>query len=415
VFRISGPQAGPVLKTLTGRIPKPRYAARALVRDADGATIDDGIVLWFPGPNSFTGEDVAELQLHGSLAVEAALSERLAGLGCEAAEAGAFTWRAFRNGKLDLTEVEGLSDLLEAETSLQHRQARNRFSGGLREKAEEWRGDLIAAMAQLDAAVDFPDEEDVPETIASGAFPYVRRVKAGLEAVLTEAKGAERIAGGTTIALIGPPNAGKSTIFNTLVKEERAIVSPEAGTTRDVLAAVLEWHGHRVTLLDMAGVREQASNEIEEEGIRRAAKAADDADLLLLCYPSGAEELPGWLAEYTRRPHLTVRTMAGNGWRDGAVVHLAAKERVGTEFLDQAVGEWLQSFAQPGLAHGGRQVALLSRAAEILATFEEKVRFGPELGSETLRAATTQLESLVGRIAPDDILSDIFSSFCIGK
>ncbi|GGY46459.1 tRNA uridine-5-carboxymethylaminomethyl(34) synthesis GTPase MnmE [Parvularcula lutaonensis] len=414
VFRISGPLAGQTLEKLTGNLPKPRFAKRVFVRSRQGELIDDGLALWFPAPNSFTGEDVVELQLHGSPAVEARLSDELIALGLEPAGPGAFTTRAFANGKLDLTQAEGLADLLEAETLLQHRQAMAHYRGSLRDQADQWRADLVRAMAKLDAAVDFPDEEDVPGEIAAGAQPFVESVRASIAETVASFSRTRRVSDGVKVALLGPPNAGKSTLFNALVREDRAIVSDEAGTTRDIVSHRVEIGGHLVTFLDMAGVRDETASAVESQGIERARSAAKDADLRLLCFPAGKDPLPEWLAAHSREGDIVVRTKADLVQAsDSEAVSVHSPETI--ERLHGKLVAHLNEVAAPGLAATERQQALLLRALDELDRFEHVAQIAPEMGAEALRAASTRLEELTGRIAPDDILDDIFSSFCIGK
>lgn len=414
VFRLSGPDAQRALEALCGRCPRPRYAARVTLTGADGATIDDGLALWFPGPRSFTGEDVAELHVHGSLAVEVALGHELARLGLEPAGPGAFTFRAFANGKMDLTQVEGLADLLAAESALQHRQAMDQYGGRLRDQADLWRDHLIKALARLDAAVDFPDEDDVPAAIAEGAAPFVREVREGLEKALAGSRRARRLADGVTVAFVGPPNVGKSSLFNALVGDSRAIVSDEAGTTRDLVVHRVDFRGHLVSFVDMAGMRDAAGSKVEAEGIGRAEKAAIAADLRLFCWPSNAGDPPAWFSRFRRPEDLMVRTKADldpDAPADAVSMHRPGSLRA----LEDCLEARLRSVAAPGLAPTQRQAALLAAASSELERFEGAASSAPELGAETIRAAARRLEELTGRIAPDDILADIFASFCIGK
>ncbi len=413
VYRLSGPDAGDLLVRLTGKRGEPRLARRVLVKDDDGL-IDDGLALWFPGPQSFTGEDVVELHLHGSLAVERRLAEALQNLGAIPAGPGEFTLRAFANGKMDLTQAEGLADLLEAETILQHKQAMAQMRGALREAADEWRRDLIQAMAMLDAAVDFPDEEDVPGAIAEQARPAVDRVRRSLSEVLAGSAGARRVQEGIRVAIIGPPNAGKSTLFNKIVDSERAIVSAEAGTTRDTISERLDIAGHLVTLIDTAGIRSEGQSAIELEGIKRAEQAAASADLRLIAWPAGAGPLPQWLSKLEEPGDLRLATRADEAPSESDALAIASSNPSSIAGLLTALTERLDDMASPGLAATERQRTLLSAARDLLDGFGAEGA-EPEVLSEKLRAASRRLEELTGRIAPDDILDDIFSSFCIGK
>ena len=306
VVRISGPRAGAALKALTGRIPDPRKAALARVRGRDGEIVDQALALWFPGPQSETGEDVAELQLHGGHAVVAAVFAALAQFdGLRPAEAGEFTRRAFENGKLDLTAVEGLADLVMAETEGQRRQAFRQMAGALRDRSENWRRQLIQALALVEARIDFSDEADVPQDLVTPALQIARSLEGDIASVLAEGNRGERLREGFVVAIAGPPNAGKSTLLNRIAKREAAIVSPYAGTTRDVIEVHLDLGGLPVTFLDTAGIRE-TDDPVEREGVRRARERAAGADLILWIVEAGE----------TSRPDE-----AGNGMRPDVAVN----------------------------------------------------------------------------------------------
>ncbi len=274
--------AGTALEKLIGRLPEPRKAALARVRDPDsGEIIDEALALWFPGPRSETGEDVAELQLHGGHAVIAGVLDALGKIGgCRPAEAGEFTRRAFEHGQLDLTAVEGLGDLIAAETPAQRRQAFRQLKGLIGDRAEAWRRQLIEALALVEARIDFSDEADVPEDLIGPALATARRLRDDIAQVLADGRRGERLRDGLVVAIAGPPNAGKSTLLNRLARRDVAIVSPYAGTTRDVIEVHLDLEGYPVTLLDTAGIRESA-DPVEQEGVRRARDRAAGADLVL--------------------------------------------------------------------------------------------------------------------------------------
>ena len=281
VIRISGPHAAAALSALIGRVPEPRRASFVRLRDASGGFIDEGLALWFPGPKSETGEDTAELQLHGGRAVIAATFAALARVeGCRPAEAGEFTRRAFDNGRLDLTRVEGLADLIGADTEAQRKQALRQLQGVLGDRAEGWRRRLAETLALVEARIDFSDQDDVPENLLTPARASARELAEEVEHVLADGRRGERLREGLVVAIAGPPNAGKSSLLNRIARREAAIVSPYAGTTRDVIEVHLDLEGCPVTLLDTAGIRD-GIDPIEQEGVARARARAGAADLVL--------------------------------------------------------------------------------------------------------------------------------------
>ncbi|MCF8475627.1 MAG: tRNA uridine-5-carboxymethylaminomethyl(34) synthesis GTPase MnmE [Pseudolabrys sp.] len=290
VIRISGSRAGAALMALGVRIPEPRKAGLARISDPrSGEIIDEALVLWFPAPHSETGEDVAELQAHGGRAVIAAILDALASIdGLRMAEAGEFTRRGFENGKLDLTAVEGLADLVGAETEGQRRQAFRQMKGLLGNRAEAWRQNLIKALALVEARIDFSDEADVPEDLVAPALAMARALRDEIASALADGRRGERLREGLVVAIAGPPNAGKSTLLNRIARREAAIVSPYAGTTRDVIEVHLDLGGLPVTLLDTAGIRE-TEDSVEMEGVRRARDRATGADLVLWVVDASAE------------------------------------------------------------------------------------------------------------------------------
>src|SRR5579863_9169872 len=287
IVRVSGLQAGPALEALAGRVPQPRMATRVLLRDREGQGIDDAIVLWFPGPANATGEDVAEFHIHGSRAVQAALFAALSKLeNVRPAEPGEFTRRAFENGKLDLTEAEALDDLIHADTDRQRRQALRQLKGLLGDKARDWRARIIEASALIEAGIDFSDEGDVPVELIAPALARIRSLCGEIQEVLATQGRSERLRDGLTVAISGPPNVGKSTLINLLARREVAIVSPHAGTTRDVIEVQLDLAGYPVTVIDTAGIRD-TEDPVEQEGVRRARLRAAEADLVLWVSDAG--------------------------------------------------------------------------------------------------------------------------------
>src|SRR5215210_274748 len=281
IVRLSGPDAGAMLGSLAGKMPVPRMATRVTLRDARRQPIDDAVVLWFPAPSSVTGEDVAELHVHGGRAVVAAVLAALSLFAdARAAEPGEFTRRAFENGKLDLTEAEGLDDLIHADTDRQRRQALRQLKGLLGDKARRWRDQIIEASALIEAGIDFSDEGDVPTELIAPALAKIKTLLREIEEVLAAQGRSERLREGLVVAIAGPPNVGKSTLINQLARREVAIVSPYAGTTRDVIEVQLDLDGYPVTVIDTAGIRE-TGDPVEQEGVRRARARAADADLVL--------------------------------------------------------------------------------------------------------------------------------------
>src|ERR1700752_1480112 len=281
IVRVSGPQSGLALKSLAGKIPAPRQATRALLRDARAHPIDDAVGLWFPGPASATGEDVAEFHVHGGRAVLAAVFAALSAIEhVRPAEPGEFSRRAFENGKIDLTEAEGLDDLIHADTDRQRRQALRQLKGLLGDKARDWRGRLIEASALIEAGIDFSDEGDVPAELIAPALERIKALQAEILEVLAAEGRSERLRDGLVVAIAGPPNVGKSTLINQLARREVAIVSPHAGTTRDVIEVQLDLDGYPVTVIDTAGIRE-TDDPVEQEGVRRARARAAESDLVL--------------------------------------------------------------------------------------------------------------------------------------
>src|ERR1700687_884880 len=292
IVRVSGPQAGAALAALAGRMPAPRMATRVQLRDAKKAPIDDAVVLWFPSPASATGEEVAEFHVHGGRAVLAALFAALSSLAdVRAAEPGEFTRRAFENGKLDLTEAEGLDDLIHADTDRQRRQALRQLKGLLGDKVRDWRAQIIEASALIEAGIDFSDEGDVPQELITPALARIEALLGEIQEALAVQGRSERLRDGLVVAIAGPPNVGKSTLMNQLARREGAIVSPHAGTTRDIIEVQLDLDGYPVTVIDTAGIR-KTDDPVEQEGVRRARARAAEADLVL------------WLVDAQHEEHL---------------------------------------------------------------------------------------------------------------
>ena len=424
IVRVSGQQAGAVLKSLAGRIPSPRSATRVLLRDADLQPIDNAVVLWFPGPASATGEDVAELHVHGGRAVLGALFAALsAHEHLRPAEPGEFTRRAFENGKLDLTEAEGLDDLIRADTDRQRRQALRQLQGLLGDKARDWRTRIIEASALIEAAIDFSDEGDVPAELIAPALAKVRTLLHEIEDVLAARGKGERLRDGLVVAIAGPPNVGKSTLMNQLARREVAIVSPHAGTTRDVIEVQLDLDGYPVTVIDTAGIRE-TDDPVEQEGVRRARARASEADLVLWLTDAADAGMPRegstpvWLVRNKIDLDADVLGCEGSTVAADQVFRISAVRGDGIEELIAALVGLAEVFfggQEGGLFTRERQRKLLLEAAASLQRSIVVVGQGEELAAEELRRAAYSLGRLLGRVDVEDILDVIFREFCIGK
>jgi tRNA modification GTPase len=413
VVRISGPAAAAAVQALLGDLPPPRHARYGALRDpADGVVLDRALALFFPGPASATGEDVAELHLHGGRAVVAAVLRALGALpGLRPAEAGEFTRRAFASGKMDLAEVEGLADLIAAETEAQRRQALALASGALSRRIADWRAGLVKALALVEASIDFSDEGDVPDDLVTEARAVIGPLAAEVAAAVRDADRGERVRAGLTVAIAGPPNAGKSTLLNRLAGREAAIVSPLPGTTRDVLEVHLELAGQAVLLLDTAGLRETA-DAVEQEGVRRALARAEAADLVLWLSDDGAAP-PAALARAIR-----VRTKADLG---GGVpadwVGVSAHSGAGVEALLALLEREVEGLGggEPALVSRERQRRALAAASGHLARAALDFGGREELRAEELRLAARALDRVIGRVDVEDVLDALFGTFCIGK
>ena len=422
VLRLSGPQAGAALEALTDRPPPParQAARRAFCEPASGLSLDDGLALWFPGPASFTGENVAELHVHGGPAVVAAMIHACLEVpGVRPAEPGEFTRRAFENGKLDLAEAEGLADLVDAETEGQRRQALRQRRGALSALYEGWRGNLIEAAALMEAEIDFPDE-DLPGALAQRAGPILAALAADMGKHLDDSHRGERVRDGYRIAIIGPPNAGKSSLLNALAQREAAIVSEIPGTTRDVVEVRLVLAGYPVWIADTAGLRE-AADSIEAEGVRRALERAEEADLRLGVV-EGDLPLPANLAASLRPEDLLIRAKADLGLSGSPS---APRERRVSVLTGEGLAELEAALvAKVSAALSQEEAPALTRARhrrlveEARAALERAIpalAVGPELAAEDVRLAASAIGRLTGRIDVEDLLDEIFSSFCIGK
>lgn len=408
IVRVSGPAAGAALEAIAGSVPEPRRARQAALRDADGELIDRALLLWMPGPKSATGEDLAEFQLHGGRAVVAAMLDRLARLpGLRAALPGEFTRRAFLNGRIDLTEAEGLADLLSAETAGQHRRALRMAEGGLGRIIERWRGTLLGLSAQIEAAIEFGESDDEVGTAI--------RIDGELAMLATEAQAllatppAERLRDGIRIVAAGPPNSGKSTLINALAGREVALATPIAGTTRDIIEAPVRLDGHAILLTDTAGLRDDGAGEVERMGIARARDAIDGADLILWC--GAPEDCPAperSLLLYSRADERDDAPPAGS-------LRVSVREPDSLIALRRIIDAKARELAGPddALSLNARQRALV----EAIAT-ELQAASGitdPILQAEHLRICRNALDRLVGRSGVEDMLDSLFGRFCLGK
>ncbi|MFL1874060.1 tRNA uridine-5-carboxymethylaminomethyl(34) synthesis GTPase MnmE [Hansschlegelia beijingensis] len=415
VVRLSGPQAGPALEAIAGSRPAARRASyRTFRRPGGGEVIDTGLALWLPGPASATGEDVAELHIHGGRAVVAAtLEAALSVPGVRMAEPGEFTRRAFLAGRMDLAEVEGLADLIEAETEAQRRQALRQSSGELSARVEAWRERLIGAMALLEAAIDFSDEDDVPAGLRERAQEEIERLAQDLSAALADTR-AERLRDGFRVALVGPPNAGKSSLLNLLARREAAIVADAPGTTRDVIETHLDLGGVPVIVADTAGLRE-SSDAAEQEGVRRSTLQARTADLVI------------WLEDAANPTEPSVEA-SGELWRVANKADLAGAIKGGADHLISVrsgggVEELIAALTEAARAGTSGEALGLTRArhrdalgAAVAALRECLDRPLPEeLAAELLRRAAGELGRITGKVGVEDVLDRVFASFCIGK
>jgi tRNA modification GTPase len=434
VVRVSGPRARAALEALVGRVPEPRKAALANVRNpGTGEAIDQALALWFPGPRSETGEDVAELQLHGGRAVIAAVLAALGRIeGLRLAEPGEFTRRAFEKGQLDLTQVEALADLIGADTEAQRRQAFQQMRGLLGDRAEGWRTRAIEALAQVEAAIDFADEGDVPKDLIARALAIARPLADDIVAALAGAERGERLREGLWVVIAGPPNAGKSTLLNRIARREAAIVSPIAGTTRDLIEVHLDLNGYPVNLIDTAGIRESSNDPVEHEGMRRAREQAARANLVLWVVDAAAADgvapaaAPGpgvthWtilnkmdLVRPQELPRLEWRFKTKPGAH-----FISATTGAGFDALIDAVVEFAERYftLEPALVTRERQRTVLTGVVQSLVESRMLAEqgAGEELVAEQLRLAASGLGRLTGRVDVEGILDVIFRDFCVGK
>jgi tRNA modification GTPase len=407
VIRLSGPQSLAALRALTGKEEwRPGMLARA-----EFGGIDSGMGVCFRAPKSFTGEDVAELHLHGGLAVIRAMLDALSRLeGLRPAEAGEFTRRAYLNGKMDLVEAEGLADLIAAQTPRQHAQALSHLQGGGSRFYEGLRAETIAALARLEATIDFPDEEIPAETLRE-VGQGVKRLQSAIGAALADKGRGERTRGGFHIVILGAPNVGKSSLLNRLAGRDAAIVSARAGTTRDVIEVHMDIAGYPVVVSDTAGLRDTA-DDIEEEGVRRARARGGDADLKLALF--AGEKDPETLAMVDDKTLIIHHKMDVLGQGDDLSVSSKSGQGMGDLLaeMERRVVDYFSGGEAPVITRA-RHRALLERALQHLSAFSPDDK--PELACENLRRAAVEIGKITGKIQVDELLDVVFGEFCIGK
>ncbi len=429
VIRVSGSRTGDVTRKLAGSVIKPRVANLHQLKDpATGEVIDSGLVLWFPGPESYTGEDLCEFHVHGGRAVVARMLEVLSNQDqCRLAEPGEFSRRAFDNGKMDLTAAEGLADLINAETDAQRRQALRQSTGELAQIYENWRGKIIEAAALTEAGLDFSDEEDVPQAVIRQARPQVEALLSAIRRHLDDGHRGEILREGFRVVIAGPPNAGKSSLLNALARRDAAIVSEEAGTTRDIIEVHLDLDGYPVIVSDTAGIRDTGGT-VELEGIRRTLMRASEADLIIwLTELSKAQEhlfsseIPKDLQNFEGEvlyvynkvdkfegsrafgnDNLCISALTGEGLHD-LITEIArnAAERL--------------NFGEQPLITRARHRQSLELCAKALDEYLKGDLEDPELRAEDLRSAAVAIGRITGRVDVEEILDQLFGSFCIGK
>jgi tRNA modification GTPase len=407
VLRVSGPASAALLRGLTGRLPPPRRAVLATLRGPGGAVLDRGMVLWLPGPGSYTGEDSCELFLHGGRAVVAGVAEALAALGGRPAEPGEFTRRAFLNGRMDLLEAEAVGDLIEAETAAQARQALRQLEGELGTVLRGWAERLRWLLAQQEALIDFPDE-DLPEEVEAAVITEIAALGGAIAGHLDDGRRGERLRDGLVFAITGPPNVGKSSLINALAARDVAIVSATPGTTRDAIEARVVLGGVPVTLVDTAGLRD-TGDAIEAEGVRRARARAAAADLVVTVGDpgSGVASVAG--------VRVCNKIDLGGAAPDGALA-VSALTGAGMDALRDRLGAEARALTEasgpPPLTRARHRAALAETRARLRGAVDAPL---PELRAEDLRLALRALGRITGEVGVEDLLGDIFGKFCIGK
>lgn len=422
IFRVSGPEALAVAALLTHRpLPAARKAAYRHFVAVDGTAIDDGLLILMREPNSFTGENCAEFQTHGSPAVIEAMADAILETGARQSEPGEFTRRAFENGRMDLTEAEGLADLIDSDTQAQRAQALRQMQGGLKQRYDRWRESVLDALAQIEGEIDFPDEADVPDDLAHNADAPLAELIVDMESALNNFERGERVRSGLTIAILGAPNAGKSSIINYLAGREAAIVTPQAGTTRDIIDVNLEISGLPVRLSDTAGLR-ASRDAIEAEGIRRGRVRAEESDLRILVHDAQHEALDADILSLLRDGDLVLLNKADIVERRFDCVYecfvVSALTEYGLDAFQTRLTEIVKNRFSPSNDAGltrARHRDCVVKACESLKLARRALRVAPELAGDDLRSALQSLRELAGETDIEAVFDRIFSRFCVGK
>lgn len=420
VVRLSGPRALDVAEALAGTIPNARRASLRWIRRRSRQRIDQGVVLAFPAPSSFTGEDCVEFQLHGGRAVVAALLQELAAFdGLRHAEPGEFSRRAFDNGRLDLVEIEGLADLIAADTEMQRKLALEQSGGMLSALYSGWAERLTRIRALIEAELDFPDEEDIPGAVSDALWPRLAELATEMKRHLAGARASEIVRDGFRIAIVGAPNAGKSSLLNALARRDVAIVTDIAGTTRDVLGIDLDIGGYLVHVMDTAGIRE-SEDIVEQEGIRRAFRSIEQADLVLSLRDSrdrgGEGHIPPGKRFLTIHPKADLLDAATP--RDAGCLYLSSRTGEGFDSLTKRISEEIAASTSGAGGLGParkRQADYLGKAIADIESCLAQSAMSLELKAEFLRLAAHSLGKITGQVDVEDLLDVIFSEFCIGK
>lgn len=407
VIRLSGPSSEAAARTLSGAQTLPARRATLRTLTYQNEIIDEALILYFPAPNSFTGENVVEIQCHGSHAVIESVSAALLDLGLRQARAGEFTRRAVENGRMDLTEAEGLMDLIDAQTAGQRKQALRQMDGLLRETYERWRHGLLDALAQVEGEIDFADEADVPDALSHAAWPHLEQVATDIQTALNRSERGRAVRNGVEIAIIGPPNAGKSTLLNQLVGRDVAITSPQAGTTRDIVEAHMVIAGMPVTLADTAGLRDTL-DDIEAEGVRRARARADDSHLRIILHRDDNVDT------LVQDGDIVLKNVEGTV----EINEINALSGIGVDTLLQKIETIIRDRFTSGEPAGltrARHTDCARHALAATQSAQSHLGIAPELVSEDIRTALRAIDELAGRSDIEEVFDRIFSQFCVGK